>query len=472
MVSLFLLACNLPAQSRIGTGAVVDLYEQHCLACHGQSLEGGLGSNLVDDEWIHGDSDADMARVIREGVLDKGMVPYEGVLSDEEIQSLVIYIREMRQIALAETATQAREPVEGVFTSEHHSFTLEEVLKLEGDIFWSISFLPDGGMLLAKFGGELFVARDGQLGEPIKDLPEVDRYGQGGLLEAQAHPDYEENGWIYLGYSERSKAASGQNAYMTVIARGRIKDGQWIDHEDIFRAPDKFYGRSGVHFGTRFVFQDGYLYFSIGDRGVMQEAQDLGFPNGKIHRIHEDGRIPSDNPFLEEEGAIPSIWSYGNRNAQGLDLHPITGEIWSTEHGPRGGDELNRIERGVNYGWPAISYGINYNGKPITGRTAAPGMAQPVHYWTPSIAVCGIDFYEGDAFPKWKNDLFVGGLRSEQLERFKLDGDKVEEHEIVLQGQGRVRDVATGPDGALYLILNENRNGGPSRVVRLVPSNN
>lgn len=468
---ILLLPSILAGQSRIGTGMVAELYQQHCSVCHGDKLEGGLGPNLVDDEWVHGSTDEDLARVIREGVPEEGMVPYGNILSSEDTLALVIYLREMKQLARTEAAESESTPMDGIFQSTHHAFRLEKVAQVDDDIFWSVSFLPDGGMLLTQFGGKLFVCRDGRLGEPVAGIPESYRRGQGGLLEAVAHPDYAENGWIYLAFTGKAvQPESGEDGYMTAIVRGRIKDGRWVDGEEIFRAPARFHTDGGVHYGSRIVFDKGYLYFSIGDRGRMNDAQDLSRPNGKIHRIHDDGRIPDDNPFVDVPDAFPSIWTYGNRNPQGLDKHPSSGQLWSTEHGPRGGDELNLIEGGRNYGWPEITHGINYNGRPITDKTSAPGMEQPVHYWTPSIAVCGIDFYEGDAFPAWKNDLFVSALRSQQLERFKLEGTKVVEHEIIFKGHGRVRDVSTGPDGMLYVILNEDRNSGPGAVYRLVPS--
>lgn len=461
-----LMPVLLAAQNRIGTGEVAQVYQQHCAICHGQQLEGGLGSNLVDEHWIHGDSHEAVARVIRDGLTEQGMPAYSKVLSEEEIQAVTIYLKEMRHLAMVGQADQNSRSEDGIIRTQHHAFQLERVLAIEDDIFWSISFLPDGTPLLTQFGGQLYLARDGRLGDPVAGLPEIHRHGQGGLMEATAHPDYEKNGWIYLGYTEQS----GPRAYMTAIVRGRVQEGRWVDQEEIFRVPATFHSGSGVHFGTRFVFEDGYLYFAIGDRGAMAEAQDLTRPNGKVHRIHDDGRIPADNPFVDQSGAYASIWSYGNRNVQGLDRHPVTGQLYATEHGPRGGDELNLIERGANYGWPVITHGIHYNGRPITDRTAAPGMEQPVHYWTPSIAVCGIDFYEGDRFPAWRNDLFVGGLRSEQVERFRLEGDRVVEHEIILKGHGRVRDVSTGPDGLLYLILNKDRGAGPGALYRLVPA--
>ena len=233
----------------------------------------------------------------------------------------------------------------------------------------------------------------------------------------------------------------------------------------IYRVPERFYTKRGYHYGSRIVFdRAGYLFFTIGDRGQQNLAQDVEWPNGKVHRLYDDGRIPEDNPFVDQTDAIASIWSYGHRNQQGLALHPQTGELWASEHGPRGGDELNHIRKGLNYGWPAITYGINYNGTTITDQTEAEDMEQPQTYWIPSLAVCGIDFYAGAAFSKWQNDLFVSSLSFNRLHRVRLDGTKVVEDEMVYQAESRVRDVQTGPDGALYLALED-----PGRIVRLSP---
>ncbi len=250
---------------------------------------------------------------------------------------------------------------------------------------------------------------------------------------------------------------------MTAVVRGRIRDGKWTEEQKLYSAPKELHTSTRAHFGSRFVFQDGYLFFGIGDRGRMGQAQDLDRPNGKIHRIHDDGRVPADNPFVNTPGALPTIWAYGARNPQGLALHPLTGELWETEHGPRGGDEVNLILPGRNYGWPTITHGINYNGKPITDKTAMPGMEQPAHYWVPSIAVCGIDFYQGDKFPKWQNNLLVTGLASQQLHRLVIEDGKVVRDEVILKGQGRLRDVNTGPDGLVYLALDS------GALLRLVP---
>jgi len=278
------------------------------------------------------------------------------------------------------------------------------------------------------------------------------------MMEVAFHPDYETNGWIYLGYTAGISGKRG----LTTIVRGRIKDNRWQDQEMLFRADDEHFTERAVHFGTRIVFRDGYLWFSIGDRGAMEQAQDTATPNGNIHRLHDDGRIPSDNPFADGKSGLPTIWSWGHRNPQGLAFHPASGELWSAEHGPRGGDELNLIQKGGNYGWPVVTYGINYNGAPITEHISKPGMIDPVRQWTPSISVCPIAFYTGEDFPNWKNQLFVGGLRSEELWRINLKDGKIVDEEIVLKGIGRIRDISMGHDGLMYLVLND-----PDCIVRI-----
>ena len=472
LLPLGLLAATLSAQNRIGTGTVDELYQTYCANCHGINLQGGQGSSLIDAEWKHGASDADLARSIAEGFPDLGMVAWKSTLSDEQIRSLVIYIREKGQQAAAGELAAKVAPLGGVFTSDEHNFTLEKVTEVP-DILWSFAFLPDGSILLAQRDGVLWRHRDGE-NVAIDGTPEVWQHGQGGLMEVALHPDYATNGWIYLGYSEHVGATEGdrnQPAGMTAVVRGRIVDDRWVDQEEIFHVPPEFHTSAGAHYGTRFVFQDGYLFFGIGDRGRQQQAQDLARPNGKIHRIHDDGRVPVDNPFVNTPGAYPTIWSYGHRNPQGLDLDPRTGLLWETEHGPRGGDEVNLVERGVNYGWPEITYGMNYNGTPITEATAREGMAQPKRFWVPSIAVCGIDFYEGHAFPAWTGNLLVSGLASEELHRLVIADGEVVHDEIILKGQNRVRDVGTGPDGLIYVALNtRGPNHGELHRLKPVPS--
>ncbi len=461
------LTLSVSGQSRIGTGSIKDLYIQNCATCHGQNMEGGQGSSLIDDVWKYGSSDEAIAKIIKEGVPTLGMVPWKDVLTDEQVRGLIILIREQKLLAESTGILEKAKPLGGVFSTELHNFRLEKIAEVD-DILWSIAFLPDNSLLFTQRNGKLWHWMDGVKKE-ITGTPKVWAIGQGGLLEVAPHPDYEKNGWIYLSFSENVGAkVAGMDASMTAVVRGKIKNGKWVDEQEIFRAPPKFHTNKGGHYGSRFVFQAGYLFFSIGERQEGAPAQDITVPHGKIHRIYDDGRIPSDNPFFNEPGAYKTIWSYGHRNPQGLDLHPVTGELWETEHGPRGGDELNVIKPGVNYGWPVITYGMNYDGSPMTDKTHMEGMEQPVHYWLPSIATAGIDFYEGDAFPGWEHNLLATGMSAEELQRIVIEDGKVTRIETLLKNQGRVRDVASGPDGLIYVALNTR---GPDQggLYKLVP---
>ena len=265
--------------------------------------------------------------------------------------------------------------------------------------------------------------------------------------------------------------AKKPGASTTRVVRGRIRDGAWVDQQTLFQAPPELYWDDNTHFGLRFLFdKKGHLFYSLGDRGHLDTPQDLSSPYGKLHRVMDDGSIPADNPFVKTPGAVKSIWTYGNRNQQGLSFDPLTGNLWATEHGPRGGDELNLIIKGHNYGWPVITYGMNYDGTPITDLTAKEGMDQPVAYWTPSIATGAITFNSGKSYPKWKNNLFLGALAGQQLLRIEIKHNKVVHQEVLFRGYGRVRDVVMGPDGLLYVTLN-NPNKEPAKIVRLVPIN-
>ena len=351
-----------------------------------------------------------------------------------------------------------------VYTSGPHSFRVE-TFATDLDTPWGMVFLPDGRMLVTEKRGNLrIVEADGTMSEPIAGVPEVCRCGQGGLMDVQLHPDYEENGWLYLAYSDRKK--SGSSSAFTAVMRARLDGMRLVDQEDIYKAPQEVYSGQSRHFGSRIVFDEaGYLYFTIGDRGRREQAQRLDVPNGKVHRLHDDGRIPEDNPFVGQPDAVASIWSYGHRNPQGMDRHPETGALWAAEHGPRGGDELNHIGKGFNYGWPVITYGINYSGSKITDLTEKEGMEQPALHWTPSIAVCGIAFYDGDVFPDWQNNLFVTSLKFSKIHRVVLVGTTVASKEVLFKPGGRPRDIVTGPDGYLYIAIE----GSPGRIIRLVP---
>jgi aldose sugar dehydrogenase len=468
-VLLSLLACGLTiplAAQPDPRKDVAKIYAEICANCHGARLEGGQAPSMLDDQWSSGDgSDAALARIISDGALEKGMPAFHSLMSDADVRAMVIFIREQRANYRRQRATQTIPG--GAIATQEHSYRIETVA--EGLATpWSIAFLSDGRALVTEKPGRLRVIAGGKLqSAAIRGTPAVRDGGQGGLLEVAAHPDYAKNGWIYLAYSDPAKDQDGKEVSLTTIVRGRIKDGAWVDQESIWRAPLELYRPGGgVHYGCRIAFDGaGYLYFSHGDRGRQQEAQDLTRPNGKIHRIHDDGRIPADNPFVNTPGAFPSIWTYGNRNPQGLDFDPRTGLLWETEHGPRGGDELNLVKRGINYGWPVITYGMNYDGSPITADTAREGMEQPVTYWVPSIAVCGIDFYEGTLFPKWTGNLFVSALAQQELRRLVIEGDKVVSQEVVLKDIGRLRDVQCAPDGSIWVAVND-----PGSIIRLVPA--
>jgi glucose/arabinose dehydrogenase len=461
----------IPEKADLAKLKVDKLYATLCATCHAPDLTGGLGPSLVDGEWKHGNSDAEIAHIITKGNLQLGMTPWEGILSADQTRALVIFFREKEQEALTKTITYPT-PEPGVITkTDRASYTIETLVAEGLDHPWAIAFLPDGSRLITERPGRLrLVDASGKLHpNPVADTPKVITHGQGGLLEVAVHPDYKDNGWIYLGIADGwSEKVEGkdkpQPRTITAVVRGRIKNHQWIDHQDIWKADKQFYIGSGAHFGTRFAFSKGYLYFIVGERGGNEIAQDLSNPAGKIYRVHDDGRIPADNPFADNKNAVPGIWSYGHRNPQGLDIDPRDGSLYNTEHGPRGGDELNRVLPGRNYGWPLVTLGMNYDGTPL-GKTSAEGIEPPVTHWTPSIAVCGTDFYRGTQFPGWQNDLLVGALKQQEIRRLRIVDHKVTEQEIILKNIGRVRDVATGPDGLVYILLNK-----PDRLVRLLPA--
>lgn len=332
---------------------------------------------------------------------------------------------------------------------------------------WAIAKLPDGRFLITERPGRLRIVENGKLlPDPVEGIPEVWAKGQGGLLDVAIHPDYAKNGWIYLSFSKPLPKGA-----LTSVIRGRLKDNKLVDQETIFDPPADEATGAGVHFGCKLTFdKEGHLFFSIGDRGDVtnptNNAQRVDNVKGKIHRVMDDGSIPADNPYANTPGARPTIWCHGNRNPQGLIYDLPSGILWETEHGPRGGDELNIIRKGRNYGWPTITYGINYSGTPITDHASQEGMEQPITYWTPSLGASGLTVYHGDKFPEWEGNIFAGALALTKIVRVKLDGQKVAEQEDILKGTGRIRDLRVFDDGYLYVVYDN-----PGKVVRLVPAN-
>ncbi len=339
---------------------------------------------------------------------------------------------------------------------------------------WSMAFLPNGDMLVTERPGRLRIVRSGKLiDKPVEGTPAVFARGQGGLLDVVLHPDFASNRLVYLSYSKA--VTDTATAATTVVVRGRLENDRLTDLQEIFVAQTR---GTGGHFGSRLAFdRSGFLFITVGDRQVLpagnleaHPAQDISNHHGTINRVHDDGRIPSDNPFVGREGARAEIWTKGHRNPQALAIHPETGDVWATEHGPQGGDELNLIRKGLNYGWPVIGFGVNYrSGTAIHTGTHRAWMEQPAHVWVPSIGVSGMLIYTGDKFPAWKGNVFVGGLVGEQLVRLTLDGQRPEVAEVLFRRQGRIRDVRQSPDGFIYLAI-DNRQGGPTPIIRLEPA--
>lgn len=312
---------------------------------------------------------------------------------------------------------------------------------------WGMVFFPNNDILISEKSGKLILYRSGKKVE-VGNAPEVYNRGQGGMMDIELHPDYKKNGWIYFSYASSEGDSKGGN---TAIMRAKLSDTKLVQKQLLYKAVPNT--TKGQHFGSRLEFdQHGYLFFSIGERGDRDvNPQDITRDGGKIYRLHDDGRVPKDNPFVDKDGAKTAIYSYGHRNPQGLALHPETGQLWEHEHGPRGGDEINIIQKGKNYGWPVVTYGINYSGTKITDETSRPGMEQPLYQWIPSIAPSGLAFVTSDRYPNWKNSLLVGSLAFQYLERLEIKNNKVVYREKLLDGMGRVRNVRQGPDGYIYV---------------------
>lgn len=490
---LLSLACG-GAQAQ----TVDDLWRNNCASCHGATAEGGpKAKSMLDEQWNKGKSLRSLFDAVKTGhqKLEDPAAKDLSKLTDAQVWSMINYLHEKRRDAYRGAGGGPKAGADGLYVSTHHSFKVEDVVESGLEAPWSVDFVPGpasdknplgGAMLVTEKAGRVRVFQNGKLSGPVTGMPAVSNEGQGGLMDICPHPKFTENGWIYLSLAEM--ADGDAKKVMTKIVRGHITrtaDGwAWGDERVVFQAKKEQYLTPGVHYGSRIVFDpkdSSYLYFTIGERGRQDMAQDLTRPNGKVHRVKDDGSIPQDNPFASNSGPVyKSIWSYGHRNPQGLTFD-LEGNLWDTEHGPRGGDELNHVLKGRNYGWPIVTFGINYDGRPwnvpwpeFAGKKEVPltsdadqgdpqGITMPVHVWLPSIAACGLTVSNGGQFPEWKGDLFAGGLAGQTVQRLRVKDNAVVEREELVYQLGRVRDVVCAPDGAIYLVLNQ-----PDKVVRLV----
>lgn len=368
------------------------------------------------------------------------------------------------------TVSAAPLAAQDTFKSQYYDYKLVTIT--DGLVSpWGMAFLPGGDILVTQRGGQLRIVRGGKLlPDTVPGVPAVRASGQGGLLDIVTHPRFAENRLVYISYAKPS--ADGQQG-TTAVFRARFENDRLTNGQEIFEAAMWSPGRG--HYGSRLAFdKDGYLFITLGDRQVpptgdleKHPAQDLSTHHGKVIRLHDDGRVPADNPFVNRPGALPQIWSYGHRSVQGLAIHPVTNEVWTNEHGPQGGDELNLTQAGKNYGWPVIGFGVNYrSGTAIHPGTTREGMEQPVNVWVPSIAVQGLVIYTGDRYPAWKGNFFIGGMVGQRLVRLTMDGARVTGIENLVEQQGRIRVVKQGLDGYIYLAFEDQR-GGPSKLVRI-----
>ena len=482
------------------------IWNEHCAGCHGNDAAGGRAVSLFDQAWLDSTSDARMADAIKQGIPNTEMEPFGAVLTDEQVYQVIQHIRTQAGAPRRARTDFVESPDGLVIRSQKQTVRVEVVT--EGLMTpWALAFLPDGRMLVTERDGRLRVVADGKLSEPVAGTPTAHVQQDGGYLDVEVHPEYAQNGWIYLSYVERQpgyvpppptpaseappapapgrgrgRGGPPQPPSMTVVVRGKLSpNNQWTDQQVLFRVSNDLYTSSGAHYGSRFAFdRENHLFFAIGDRNLSpNQAQDLTSPLGKIHRVNDDGTVPADNPFVNAAGAVASIWTYGHRNPEGLAFDPVSGKLWASEHGANTADEINIIEKGHNYGWNLVS-----KQGPPQYQLSAPGMDDPIVYFMPTFAPAGISFYTGDRYPGWKNSsLFVGGLAGQALRRLEVSGDTVVAQEVVFDQLGRVRDIVQGPDELFYVAVQNptgvpNPAGGnislsattPGRVIRLIPA--
>ncbi|MBL7815486.1 MAG: PQQ-dependent sugar dehydrogenase [Saprospiraceae bacterium] len=427
-----------------------------CSSCHGANVD-----VFVDRQWKHGSHRDSLIKSITNGFPEKEMPAFGQVFKKEEIAEMAEYI--LNSIEDAKRYKFDGKPKSNVFVQSSMTVKLDTVVSgLKNP--WGIAFLPEGELLVTDRNGDFYRVDKNRQKTLIEGAPKVLAEGQGGLLDVELHPKFAENGFIYLSYSKFRDSAGGKWS-TTAVMRAKLSGNKLTEQKDIFVAQP--YQKTRHHYGSRLEFdKNGYLFVTVGDRGQHDALlpQKLNNDMGKVHRMHDDGRIPADNPFVKNDTARKTIFSYGHRNPQGMAMNPTTGAFWTNEHGPRGGDEINITQAGKNFGWPVISYGINYDGTILTPYTKKDGMEQPLHYWIPSIGVCGATFVTGDRYKAWKGDFLVGSLRFEYLNRCKIEGTKVVKEEILLKNIGRLRCVEMGRDGYIYVSVEQ-----PGYVFRLLP---
>ena len=485
--------------SGVGVGEpFAPLYADNCAVCHGESFEGNAqGPALVGHPLQHGDSVNEIARSIAAGYPERGMPPWAGALDEGQIRSLAILIAEKR-VGRVFTDFKTDQPLlvpTEPIASELHHFRLETVTTGLSSKPFSIAPLPDGSILVSeKKEGLSIVSPNGERTDPISGTPATSDsgfevmgldYGLGWMLDVALHPQYESNNWVYLVHTHLCDncAEDGGDTLMPMtmnrLIRGRIEDGKWLDEEVIWQVPKPFYSPvPDLGAGGRLAFDPGgYAFISVGMKGMgnFVGIQELDTPYGKVHRVHDDGRIPEDNPFINSPGALGSIWTYGHRSPQGLEFDPATDKLWGTEMGPRGGDELNLLMPGRNYGWPLYSKGVDYDGTPVEYwkelgiEFDLEDIEQPVVDLTPSPAVSSFIIYAGDAFPGWQGSFLVGSLKATELYRFVIEDDKLVHTELLIEGLARIRDIEMAPDGSILLLL---EHGSGSQIVRMVAVGN
>lgn len=434
------------------------IYQEYCSTCHGEQMLA-----FADRKWKHGKESENIYQSIKNGYAEAGMPRWDSLFNDSQIEMMANFIltgiENVERYGFQEITLDS-----DTFKTESLTFSLDTILS-GIDVPWGMAFLPNDDLLVTERSGA-FYRVDGEGNKiVIKGTPTVRDKGQGGLMDVELHPDFAQNNWIYISYS-KMKIEEEDTLATTVVDRYVLVGDELSDRKQLLEALPYTKGRN--HFGGRLEFdKEGYLFISVGDRGKRTEnPQFLNRKPGKIHRLHDDGRIPEDNPFVNTPDAVKSVYSYGHRNPQGMTLNPWTGLIWTHEHGPRGGDEINIIQKGLNYGWPTISYGINYDATVFTDKLAQEGMEQPLHYWVPSIAPSGMTFVDSNIYGDWKGDLLVGSLRFKYLNRCVIENDKVVREEILMKNIGRVRNVKVGNNGYIYVAVED-----PGYIFRLVPIN-